>query len=1098
MNLKILIAEDDRHTRRILEHIFTKDPSFAGKQVELFLAPDGEEALKIFEKESPHLVISDLLMPKLDGFALCRAIRKTPHGKTVPLIVTSAIYKETALLNRMREELNVEFFAKPFQVRELLRGVQNMLEQVEGSANENLVKPVPEKSIVLPKTGSLKTLHLADLILTALENKLTGTLSLKRGRIKKEIFFILGNPIGAESNVRNETMGHYLTVKRILDHSQLEKLLATARQNNLSIMQALVKIGWLSEDVVFRHHTALVKLRIINSLRWSDGTFSFKEGDDFSEKMPRCAIEPVTILLLGLKRVLDLDESNEFLNKKMEMPLELTLRGERYKDVFIKVFGEKILNHLPRHPSVKDLIAKGLNSMMTYTHVMTLLKTGMISFGKQPRQLSSAAVPSQDPLALEHLKNEAAQPSKPPSKEDSDNVIYQEIFGVDEISVVTSMPSQPMAEKESSGVLQIPLADEEHKDNRTKAESIRRLVVSMYLGIHTKNYYEIFEVSPNSKKETIEEAYKKLKDLLTVDKYSNIDLGTDHSKLEELLQIIDHAYQTLSDSSLREEYDKTLQKQSRKKKSDPLEAELFFREGELKLKQEKFKQAEDSFKKAVQIDSESPDYLAHLAWAQYKGSEKTQKTFEDFRKKLHQALEMNPDLISANFFSGVLQRDQGKAMEALSFFEKVLTQDPSHKKSFISLYEILADKGDWRVLERYHRKILHQLGNRFPERALELWKSLADIYENKLENLHNAKTCLEIALELSPGNEKISEKLKRISRPQNITWKVFRDKLLASWDTPSNRSEQIEGLFKTTAEKQLHDVAFVSSSCLAALGVSSASSSYYRRYRPPFLQRARRITDDFIWDRIRHEDDDPQIEKLFSIFSKMPMTIIDSTSLIQKPPEETLEQDENTATFFKVLEYLCEEVSITPPQVFIINQESSSSVIIHSPINSYLGVTRKVSQSSDELFLASVLAPKIPYFVAGRSFAGAMPSSSLKTFLMGSMLLVAPKLKFQDPDGKIKKISKQLSHIPQDLKKELSSLLMSLTRERSSLNLGKWTKGVKKTSCRWALLMVGDLVPLTEQFSASDKEDALPSLVKYALSDKHMEARRHLGISVDV
>ena len=102
MALKILVAEDDRHTRRILDHIFTKDPAFRDQDVELFLAPDGEEALKLFEKETPDLVISDLLMPRLDGFALCRAIRRLPAGKDVPVIVTSAIYKETALLNRMR------------------------------------------------------------------------------------------------------------------------------------------------------------------------------------------------------------------------------------------------------------------------------------------------------------------------------------------------------------------------------------------------------------------------------------------------------------------------------------------------------------------------------------------------------------------------------------------------------------------------------------------------------------------------------------------------------------------------------------------------------------------------------------------------------------------------------------------------------------------------------------------------------------------------------------------------------------------------------------------------------------------------------------
>ena len=361
MSLKILIAEDDRHTRKILEHIFTKDPTFADKNVQLFLAPDGEEALKLFEKESPDLVISDLLMPKLDGFALCRAIRKKPQGKDVPLIVTSAIYKETALLNRMRDELKVEFFAKPFQVRELLRGVQRMLEQRPGPSKakkpQTTKRIKPEEKAPLPEKGNLKDHPLADLIFAALESKATGRLTLRRGRIRKEIFFVLGSPIGADSNVRNETMGHYLAVRRILDSAQQEKLLATARADKTSLMQALVKLEWLSEEEVLRHHTALVKVRIINSLRWNDGSFSFQTGDDFSEKMPRCAIEPATIVLLGLKRVMDLDDATTRLQEHLDRPLKMTLRGERYREVFTKVFGEKILNHLTTHPSVEDLIA---------------------------------------------------------------------------------------------------------------------------------------------------------------------------------------------------------------------------------------------------------------------------------------------------------------------------------------------------------------------------------------------------------------------------------------------------------------------------------------------------------------------------------------------------------------------------------------------------------------------------------------------------------------------------------------------------------------------------------------------------------------------
>jgi len=84
MQLKVLIAEDDKHTRTIMEHIFQKDPAFKDMDIELLLAPDGELALDLFKRNRVDLVISDLLMPKMDGFAFCRAVRERPAAPASP------------------------------------------------------------------------------------------------------------------------------------------------------------------------------------------------------------------------------------------------------------------------------------------------------------------------------------------------------------------------------------------------------------------------------------------------------------------------------------------------------------------------------------------------------------------------------------------------------------------------------------------------------------------------------------------------------------------------------------------------------------------------------------------------------------------------------------------------------------------------------------------------------------------------------------------------------------------------------------------------------------------------------------------------------
>ncbi|MGZ3441706.1 MAG: response regulator, partial [Polyangia bacterium] len=104
MAVRILIVEDDKHIRRILEQLLTHEPSLASRAPEVVSAQDGAEGLAALDKGPYDLVISDLLMPRMDGFAFTRELRKHPQGADVPLIVTSAIYKDPATISKLQAE----------------------------------------------------------------------------------------------------------------------------------------------------------------------------------------------------------------------------------------------------------------------------------------------------------------------------------------------------------------------------------------------------------------------------------------------------------------------------------------------------------------------------------------------------------------------------------------------------------------------------------------------------------------------------------------------------------------------------------------------------------------------------------------------------------------------------------------------------------------------------------------------------------------------------------------------------------------------------------------------------------------------------------
>jgi CheY-like chemotaxis protein len=133
---KILIVDDDRHTRRVLETLIARDPELAPLQLKVLAADDGLAGLELFEAERPSVIVTDLLMPRMDGFAFCGAVRSREYGQKVALLAMSALYKDPTLIEKMRSELRVEFFAKPFQVRELLQAVRRHLQSESGAGAE--------------------------------------------------------------------------------------------------------------------------------------------------------------------------------------------------------------------------------------------------------------------------------------------------------------------------------------------------------------------------------------------------------------------------------------------------------------------------------------------------------------------------------------------------------------------------------------------------------------------------------------------------------------------------------------------------------------------------------------------------------------------------------------------------------------------------------------------------------------------------------------------------------------------------------------------------------------------------------------------------
>ena len=141
---KVLVVDDEASIRRILDTRL----SMIGYSV--ITASDGEEALSLFRKETPNLVILDVMMPKLDGYGVCQEIRKTSD---VPIIMLTALGDVADRITGL--ELGADdYVIKPFSPKELearIRSVLRRSEKVQLSPNNN-------SGIVASATGTWKIL----------------------------------------------------------------------------------------------------------------------------------------------------------------------------------------------------------------------------------------------------------------------------------------------------------------------------------------------------------------------------------------------------------------------------------------------------------------------------------------------------------------------------------------------------------------------------------------------------------------------------------------------------------------------------------------------------------------------------------------------------------------------------------------------------------------------------------------------------------------------------------------------------------------------------------------------------------------------------
>lgn len=182
MGAKILIADDNPQVLRLLNIFLTK----AEEGYDIIQAENGEIALQLANEEKPDLIISDVMMPKMDGIELCWMIRENSEIPLVPFIFLTSFKDRETAVRGLRAGAD-DYLTKPVDKKKLVASVKDLLER-----KKNL-ESLDEKSEKQQGfSGSLQDLSVVELVQLLNLNKKSGVLKIENGE-KAFVYINQGN-----------------------------------------------------------------------------------------------------------------------------------------------------------------------------------------------------------------------------------------------------------------------------------------------------------------------------------------------------------------------------------------------------------------------------------------------------------------------------------------------------------------------------------------------------------------------------------------------------------------------------------------------------------------------------------------------------------------------------------------------------------------------------------------------------------------------------------------------------------------------------------------------------------------------------------------
>lgn len=401
---KILDIDDSPTVQRLIEMILTS------QGYEVVLASDGEEGVAKARSERPEVILVDFVMPKMNGFQVCKTLKEDPDFKDTPIILVTS--KGDKVGSKFMDVLGIsEYFTKPFQPEELLAKIREVIDRRKAATAqipvrepareplreqrkapaapgphqatggmEAMVRSVVEKVLAefvtntLPELirkelarpqhaesagiqGNLASVRIVEVLQMLGLQRQTGRLAIKRPGDAVDVYFRDGLVVFASMNCSGtrSAMEALLRKSCRVGEESVEHVLSIMDMTSQPIDRVLAQEKMLDAktfvDCLRRHTEAL----IFKIMAWNDGEFLFEKADPPAFANP-VQLKVDDLLLEGARR------SDEWSLIQQKIPRfdivfepmignaeELTTRGMSEADL-------KVISYVDGRRTVQEII----------------------------------------------------------------------------------------------------------------------------------------------------------------------------------------------------------------------------------------------------------------------------------------------------------------------------------------------------------------------------------------------------------------------------------------------------------------------------------------------------------------------------------------------------------------------------------------------------------------------------------------------------------------------------------------------------------------------------------------------------------------------